>query len=508
MRRTFLRPVVAMIVASTACCAGLAVAGDQPQWGQRHTRNMISAETGLATDFDIETGRNIRWSAPLGDNAYASPVIANGRVFIGANNEAPRDPRIAGDRAVMLCLNEADGTLLWQLAVPRIGGDDYLDWPLIGMCTAPTVEGNRAYGVTNRFEVVCFDVEGLANGNDGPFMDEGTHMVETGQPALALSPTDADIVWLFDMPAEVGMYPHDGAHSAILIDGDYLYLNTGNGVDNTHKVIRKPDAPALIVLDKATGKLIAQDAERIGPRTFHATWSPPALGAVNGEKRLVFGGPDGVCYGVRALAPGLAPDTSRVLERIWRFDCDPTAPKENLAEWLSNRKEGPSSIESMPVFLEGRVYVTVGGDVWWGKEQSWLMCIDGAREGELTEAGPLWSYPMAAHCTSTPAVHDGLIFIGDDKGNAHCVDAASGEGLWSHKMRGDIWGSALVADGKVYIGSRGKELCVFSASRDLNVLATMKLDAAMASTPVAANGVLYISTLKTLYAIAPGAGPQ
>jgi outer membrane protein assembly factor BamB len=481
-------------------------AEDRAQWGALHSRNMVSNETGLPVDFDPATGGNIRWSAALGDNAYGSAVIAGGKVFIGANNEAPRDPRIQGDRGVLLCLNESDGSLLWQLAVPRIGGDDYLDWPLIGICTAPSVEGNRAYVVTNRFEVVCLDVEGLANGNDGPYLDEGVHMAEAGQPPLELAATDADILWLFDMPTEVGMYPHDAAHSSILIDGEYLYLNTGNGVDNTHKVIRKPESPALIVLDKASGKLVAQDAERIGPQTFHATWAPPAMGMVNGRKLLVFGGPDGVCYGFKALEPGLAPDAARVLERVWRFDCDPTAPKTNLSEWLNNRQEGPSSIESMPVLLDGRVYVTVGGDVWWGKEQSWLMCIDATRTGDITADGAFWTYPMAAHCTTTPAVADGLIFIADDKGNVHCVDAATGAGQWTHKMRGDIWGSALVADGKVYIGSRGKEFCVFAASRELQVLSTLRLDAAMASTPVAANSALYVNTLTTLYAIAEGAG--
>ena len=33
------------------------------------------------------------------------------------------------------------------------------------------------------------------------------------------------------------MYPHDGAHTAILLDGDFLYFNSGNGVDNTHKAV-------------------------------------------------------------------------------------------------------------------------------------------------------------------------------------------------------------------------------------------------------------------------------
>ncbi|MBX7257066.1 MAG: PQQ-binding-like beta-propeller repeat protein [Candidatus Hydrogenedentes bacterium] len=479
----------------------LASADDRPQWGERFSRNMVSSESGLPSSFDLETGANVKWSAPLGGNAYGSPVIAGGKVLIGGNNEAPRDTRNTADCAVLLCLNEADGSLVWQLASPRIGGDNYLDWPMIGMCSAATVEGNRAYIMTNRFEIVCLDMDGQANGNDGPFLDEGKHMVPAGTEPLEVTATDADIIWLVDLPTAVGMYPHDGAHSSILIDGDKLYLNSGNGVDNTHKVIRKPDAPSLVVLDKASGKVLARDGEHLGPLTFHATWSPPALGEVNGKRLIIFGGPDGVCYAFDALQQGVAPAELKTLNRVWKFDCDPTAPKENVANYLSNRKESPSVIESMPVILNGRVYVTVGGDIWWGKEQSWLKCIDASKTGDITSTGEIWSYPMSIFCCSTPAVSNGLVFIGDCDGVVHCVDAETGQACWTHKLGGDIWGSPLVADGKVYIGSRNKKMCILSATRELQVLATVELPAPTASTPAAANGVLYVNTLNMLYAI-------
>ena len=61
--------------------------------------------------------------------------------------------------------------------------------------------------------------------------------------------------------AEAGIWPHDSAHSSILIHGDHLYINTCNGVDNTHRKIRAPAAPDLIVLDKKTGKLVARENE-------------------------------------------------------------------------------------------------------------------------------------------------------------------------------------------------------------------------------------------------------
>ncbi len=497
-----LHPIAALVCfLGCVLCLG-AHAADQPQWAERHTRNMVSAETGLPQTFGLETGANVKWSVPLGNNAYATPVIASGKVFIGANNAVPCDPRIQGDYAVLLCLNEADGTLCWKLAVPRTGVDDYLDWPLVGMCSPPTVEGDRVYAMTNRYEIVCLDLDGQADGNDGPYQDEGQHMAPDGTPPLEVTPTDADIVWLFDMRSGVGMYPHDAAHGSALVDGPYLYINTCNGVDNTHKVIRKPDAPSLIVLEKATGRLVAQDAEGIGPRIFHSTWSSPALAEVGGKKLVFFCGGDGVCYTFEALDSAKVPDSVQTLKRVWRFDPDPTAPKENVSEYLKNLNESPSNITSMPVFHENRLYVTGGGDVWWGKREAWLKCIDATKTGDITESGEAWSYAVDRHCSSTPAISNGLLFVGDCGGNVHCVDVKTGQPYWSHKLRGEVWGSALVADGKVYVGSRGRELGIFAADKELRVLATVKLDAQMAATPVAANGVLYVCTQESLHALA------
>ncbi len=476
-------------------------AADQPQWGQRFTRNMVSAETGLPDDFDPATGKNVKWVASLGSETWATPVIAQGRVFIGTNNNPPRDPRQKGDRALLLCLDEKDGSFLWQLVVPKLGPDPYLDWPRAGISSPATVEGNRVYIVSNRGEAMCLDIEGQRNGNDGPYVDEGRHMVPADEEPLEVTSIDADIIWLFDIPNQAGTYPHDAAHASILIDGDFLYINTSNGVDNTHRKIRCPDGPSLIVLDKKTGRLLARDNEGIGPRIFHSTWSSPALGVVNGRRLVFFCGGDGVVYAFDALQTAPREGKVETLKRVWRFDCDPSAPKENVSEYLRNRDRSPSNIKSMPVFHNNRLYVTVGGDIWWGKTQAWLQCIDATKTGDVTSSALLWSCALKEHCCSTPAVQDGLVFVADCGRQIHCVDAATGEVHWMHEAKGDIWASTLVADGKVYVGTRRRKFWVLAASREKRIISTVQLDSATAGTPVAANGVLYVTTMKKLYAL-------
>src|SRR5512141_3155392 len=80
-------------------------AGDQPQWGQAWSRNMVSGEQGSPESFDPQSGRNIQWSAELGTETHSSPVVAGGRVYIGTNNGHPRDPAQHGDRGVLMCFD-------------------------------------------------------------------------------------------------------------------------------------------------------------------------------------------------------------------------------------------------------------------------------------------------------------------------------------------------------------------------------------------------------------------
>jgi outer membrane protein assembly factor BamB len=492
-----------VLVLTIVALAGIARAGDRPQWGERQTRNMVSAERGLVESFDAATGRGVRWRVPLGTQSYATPVVAGGRVLIGANNEVPRDPKHTFDAGVLMCFDAADGALAWQLVCPKLEGDRYYDWPKTGWQSPPSVEGDKVYVVSNRAEVMCLDLKGLADGNDG-YQDEGRHMSPGGVGNEPVTKTDADILWVFDMVKGVGMWPHDGAHSSILIDGPYLYLNTGTGVDNTHRKIRKPDAPSLIVLEKATGRLVAMDDEKIGDRIFHATWSSPAIGEVNGKRLVIFGGGDGIVYAFEALdrSPGAAnAGEVKKLKKVWSFNCDPDGPKGDIHPYSGNRKVSPSNILGMPVFLDGRVYVAAGGDFWWGKRQSWLKCIDASQQGDVTKTAQIWSYEMPSHCMSTPAVADGLVYVGDGARTLHCVDAKTGAGVWTHKCRGEFWSSAMVADGKVYAGTRKGDFWILAAGREKRVLCEADLGTGISATAVPADGVVYVSTMTELWAL-------
>jgi outer membrane protein assembly factor BamB len=496
-----------------------ALAGDQAQFGQAWSRNMISPEKGLPSVFDLETGRNIKWIAELGTESYSTPVVAGGRVYVGTNNERPRDPKVKGDRGIFMCLDEETGRLLWQLVAPKLEEDPFYDWPKTGMSGSATVDGDRVYLVSNRAQLLCLDARGMANGNDG-MRDEGKLMTRrptNGEPAIEMEagPMDADIIWMFDLFKEAGIWPHDGAHSAIMVHGDYLYLNTSTGVDNTHRKIRTPDAPSLVVVDKRTGKLVARDRERMAPNIFHATWSGPSLGKIGGKEVIFFLGGNGIVYGfepweVTAKQKGTTADRADsaeggTLKKLFEYDFDPSGPKSEVHRFTTNRREGPSNFYSMPVFFDGALFVAGGGDIFWGKNEAWLKRLEFSVDAGEIKVKEGWSFALGRHVLSTPAIHDGLIYIADAMKEIHCIDAKTGVEVWKHEAKGEFWASPLVADGKVFIGSRKGELIVLAAGREKKILGVMELKDPIAATTTAANGALYIATMRNLYAVKEGA---
>ncbi len=485
-----------------------ALAGDQPAWGQGQTRNMASPETGLVDSFDPAARKNVKWVSRLGTQTYSSPIIAGGKVIIGTNNDEPRDPAKNWDSGVLMCFDEKTGAFEWQLVSPKLEGDKFYDWPKTGMPSSATIEGDRVYMMTNRVELLCLDIRGMANGNDGPFKDEGAHMMPRGTDGrptgvAEVGPKDADILWAFDVVKECGTWPHDGAHAAVLIDGPYLYLNTCNGVDNTHRKVRKPDAPSLIVLDKATGKLIARDEEKIGPRIFHSTWCSPTMTEMGGKRVVLFGGGDGVLYAFAALEKDRIAPTGEVarLKKLWTYDGDPNGPKENVAQYSGNKQVSPSNLYAMPVVVDGKAFVIPTGDWWWGKKKSSVDCLDLARPGPDGAPTRAWTYPIAGQCMTTPSVADGLLYVADSARVLHCIDVKTGQAVWTQKLNGEVWGSPVVADGKVYIGTRKGDFWILKAGRELKVLCQVDMGAPVSSTVGIANGVVFIPTAREIWAV-------
>jgi outer membrane protein assembly factor BamB len=529
--------ILSCIAIALAATSLTAVATDWPQWGGRPMRNMYSAEKNFPSMFgkiefkpgteeiDPSGAKNMRWAVKLGSQSYGNVTVGHGKVLVGTNNENPRDPKHQGDRSILMCFDEKTGEFLWQLVIPKLASGKVNDWEGLGLLSSPTIEGDRVYLVTSRCEVLCLDLNGMANGNDGPYKDEAKYVVkdvvldrgkptEHPAPPIPPGPKDADIIWRYDMMDELGVFPHNASNCSVLIVDGVVYVCTSNGQDWTHSNIPSPNSPSFIALDAKTGELIGEDDAHIGPRIFHGQWSSPSLAVVNGRKEILFGGGDGFCY---AFDPKPVKEADgNFIKTLWKYDCNPSERKK----FKYPAAEGPSEVNATPVFYKNRVYVAVGQDPEHGEGVGNLTCIDATKTGDITGTGRIWNYDKIHRSISTVSIDpsSGLLFVGDFSGFVHCFDAETGKLYWTYDMKAHMWGSTMVVDGKVYCGDEDGDLKVLAATKgkklpaekvkpggpenEAELIAETNVGSAVYGTAVPANGAIYVQSNTHLFSFA------
>jgi len=139
---------------------------DWPMFGGTPQRNMVNLTAkSVPTEWSVKEGKrkNIKWVAELGNLSYGGPIVAGGKVLVGTNNRKPRDPNVKGDKGVVMCFRESDGQFLWQAVHDKLPNPSENDYPEQGIASAPAVDGNRVYYVSNRCELICADTEGSAD---------------------------------------------------------------------------------------------------------------------------------------------------------------------------------------------------------------------------------------------------------------------------------------------------------------------------------------------------------
>ena len=111
----------------------------------------VSAETKTASvptgnppvDWDAATGRNIGWSVELGTETLGRPVLAGDVVYVGTDNNRPRNPDYDEESGVLMAFQSTNGQFLWQDVAPRVEQRGLRNFLLPSTTSAPYVEGDR-----------------------------------------------------------------------------------------------------------------------------------------------------------------------------------------------------------------------------------------------------------------------------------------------------------------------------------------------------------------------------
>ncbi|HJZ57289.1 MAG TPA: PQQ-binding-like beta-propeller repeat protein, partial [Gemmataceae bacterium] len=482
-----------MVLVLSLLNAALLSAADWPQWGGGPTRNAVSLEKGAPADFQppvrdedgkvLKPGCGVAWQAELGTRTVIPPVVAGGLVWVGTNAREPagNPPARTWDGGVLMCFGESDGKLLWRHRTPRLTTTVVEDCPYAALGSAPLVEGDWLWYVNNRCEVVCLDIAPLRAG--------------MGDPRE---------LWKLDMRKEFGVFQHlpimqAGLAASVAADRDRLFVVTHNGVDESHVNIPAPNAPSLVCLEKATGKVLWKDGSP-GKNILQCQTSSPLVCEVGGRQQVIVGQGDGW---LRSFDPA----TGRVL---WKCDLNPKDAVYDLGG-----RGTRNYIVATPVLYDGRVYIPTGHNPEHGSGVGGLYCVDPTRDGDVSrelEAAPkkgrpnpnsavVWYTPPTVpadaprvevgkkkrdllrdlrdfyfgRCVATVTAHDGLVYAAEFGGLLFCFDARSGRCYWADDLKASVWGQPLWADGKVYVGTEQGEVFVYTHGKEKRQLA--KVDA-------------------------------
>lgn len=347
------------------------------------------------------------------------------------------------------------------------------------MLSTAAVAGERIYYVTPNCQVVC------------------------------AAAADGTIHWSYDLMKERGVRPFYANICSPLVAGDLVFVTTGNGIDEETSNVAAPKAPSFVALDKRSGKLV-WESNLPGENIIEGQWSSPTLATVKGKSQVIFAGGDGVIYSFE-LQTGML---------LWKCGC--------LSERRKPGERADNYIVGTPVVVGERLYVGMGVHPEHpnGQRSSHFLCLDITRRGDVSLrsfdaaarenkgsalvwafGGPMEPRPKKGRgarfgsTMSTAAVHDGLVYITEEAGYLHCLDADSGRRYWEQDFRTQIWASPLWVADHLFVPLEDGMVAVVAHGRTANVVRMIDMEDTLRSTPAAANETLYVATGSKLYAI-------
>ena len=238
------------------------------------------------------------------------------------------------------------------------------------------------------------------------------------------------------------------------------------------------DEQYITALDKYTGETVWRtDRPRecydplgwIGKKAYIT----PLIVEVNGKDLLISNG--------AAVCIAYDPETG---EEVWRI------------------VQGEDSTIAMPAEENGMVYFYTGfvtppeGD-----KYAELLAVDPDGEGDIASSNIIWRMKSPILQLLTPIVQDGRLYTVDSEGKMYCLDAGTGEILWSVQQRGKYNSSPVYVAGHIYFSSTQGETLVIRAGPEYQLAARNSLEGEIWATPAVVDGSILMRTSQYLYKI-------
>jgi len=234
-------------------------------------------------------------------------------------------------------------------------------------------------------------------------------------------------------------------------------------------------AHRFIAFDKTNGQPVWFNGTTLLPHD--TTYSAPVLAVIDGELQMIFASGDG---GVHGFQP-------RTGKHLWKY-------------MISGR-----GINTSPLVVGNRVYCGHSEENVDSTEMGAVFCLDATKRGDITKTGEIWRTKEIFAGRSSPMMIEGRLYVADDRGKMHCLDAETGKPLGDATRLGTMMrANLLYADGKIYAHEANGRGYVLKPTEDgaeyLHKFRFPRGEEAHGS-PIAWNARVYIPTTGKMYCI-------
>jgi len=432
------RAVAVAVLATLVGAAGAARAEGWPQW--RGPEGQGHAPTARDLPVAWSESENVSWKTPLPGRGWSSPVLDEEHVWVTTAVETAADD---AEKAALLAgtinkqpVEVARAVTMRALAVDRDTGRIAHDVELF------TVEKPQPIHKLNSFA------------SPSPVLADGRLFCHFGDYGTACIDTRAaTVLWV---NRDLRLDHMNGPGSTPALWRDRLVIPCDGS-----------DVQYVAALDTATGRV---------------AWKTPRSGPLNDNPDLK------KAYGTPLVVPLDGGDVVVSPGADWVYGYDPATGAEL---WRLAYGALGFSIVPRPVVAHGLVYMSTS----FTKPE--VLAVRPGGGGR--EPGIVWRQARGAPSMPSPLAVGDELYVVSDKGIATCLDAQTGEVVWSERLGGNFSSSPLFADGRIYVGNRDGATFVIRPGRSFERLATNQLDGQIFATPAAVGRAIYLRTDEALY---------
>ena len=395
------------------------------------------------------TGENILWHTTIPGLAHSSPVVWGDRVFvttaISSQPNATFKPGLYGDGDA----SDDRSRHKWVIyAIDKRTGK--IAWERVAFEGEP---GNKRH--------IKSTYASASPATDGRivvawFGSQGVHAYDVnGTPLWKVDLGRVDM-GAYDIPS----YEWGPASSPIIWNGLVL-LQCDTQADSF-----------VLALDGATGRTVWKTERQELP-----SWGTPTVVSVGGRDELVTNAANYIRgYDVRTG------------QELWRLGGSSklTAPTPILADGLIIVASGRRP--ERPIFA---VRPDARGDVTLEKDRA-------------SNDGIAWSKTSRGPYMPTPLAYDGILYSLNNVGIFDAYEVGTGKEIYRKRLEpigSGFSASPVAADGRLYLSSEDGEMLVISAGREFRLISTNTMGELLMATPALSNGVMYVRSSSSLFAI-------